>query len=101
MPRLMESDPSFTADKTPVRFADAVNISSGPDAVDIDDLVRRVSRLVKRETNLGVQEMQIVFKDGQLILSGYCRTFYTKQLAQQAVVSVIGNTELVNNIRVV
>lgn len=101
MPTLMESDPAFTTRKTTVRSAEATNVSNRQDAIDIDDLVRLVTRLIKRETNLGVQEMEIIFDKGQLILSGFCRTFYTKQLAQQAVVSVLGDVELVNNIRVV
>lgn len=79
------------------------NVSSrnGIDETIPEDLIRRISRLIKRETSLGVQEMKVVFENGRLILSGYCRTFYTKQLAQQAVMTVVGDVELINNIRVV
>lgn len=69
--------------------------------VDTSELVRNISRLIKRETNLGVQEMEVFFEEGKLVLTGYCKTFYTKQLAQQAAVKLIGVTELVNRIRVV
>lgn len=71
------------------------------ESVDTDELIRRICRIVKRETNLGVQEMQVTFEDDRLFLHGYCRTFYTKQLAQQAALTILGDIELVNNIRVV
>ena len=69
--------------------------------IDTDELVRRVSRMIRRETNLGIQEMKVGFEEQKLVISGYCRTFYTKQLAQQAVLAEIGEVELVNRIRVV
>lgn len=68
--------------------------------VDADELVRNISRLIRRETNLGVQEMKVEYRDGQLILSGYCRTFYTKQIAQEAALKLLGEVSLVNKIRV-
>ena len=76
-------------------------VSVSAESVDIDELICRICRIIKRETNLGVREMQVMFENGRLILNGYCRTFYTKQLAQQAVLAILGDIELVNNIRVV
>lgn len=63
-------------------------------------LIERIKRMIRRETNLGVQEMRVSVEDGKVVLSGHCRTFYTKQLAQQAAMKVIGTDELVNDIRV-
>lgn len=76
-----------------------LHVPSG--AIDVDNLVYRISRLIKRETNLGVQEMQVCVENDCLILRGYCRTFYTKQMAQQAVLKILGDIEMVNEIRVV
>lgn len=81
--------------------SESVAFDNGIDETVPEDLIRRITRLIKRETSLGVQEMKVVFENGRLVLSGYCRTFYTKQLAQQAVMTVIGDVELVNDIRVV
>lgn len=68
--------------------------------VDADDLIVIVERLVQRHTNRGIRNMRIVCENGNLILSGYCTTFYTKQLAQQAIVNMIGDMTLINDIHV-
>ncbi len=67
---------------------------------DMEEFITKIKRLIRRETNLGVQEMRVTLENGKVILSGYCRTFYTKQLAQQAAMKVIGTDELVNEIHV-
>ncbi len=67
---------------------------------DKDELVRQIAHLVKRETRLGVQDMKVQFENGKMILTGLTRTFYAKQLAQEAALRVIGNVVLVNAIRV-
>ena len=94
MPLLMESAPStvFCAPRY-TRFDSAFD-------TDMEELIVEIKRLIRRETNLGVQEMRVTMEDGKIVLSGHCRTFYTKQLAQQAAMEVIGTDELVNEIRV-
>jgi len=67
---------------------------------DLKELITEIKRMIRRETNRGVQEMQVAMENGKVVLSGYCRTFYTKQLAQQAAMKVLGTDELVNEIRV-
>jgi osmotically-inducible protein OsmY len=67
---------------------------------DTSELIAKIKRMIRRETNLGVQEMRVSMEGGKVVLSGHCRTFYTKQLAQQAAMTVIGTDELVNEIRV-
>ncbi|MGL4595332.1 MAG: BON domain-containing protein [Thermoguttaceae bacterium] len=68
--------------------------------LDCDELVRQITRLIKRETNFGVQEMQVFLDRDCVVLTGYCRTFYTKQLAQEAAQRVINGGGLINRIRV-
>ncbi len=97
--------PLLTEFENPVLVADSVighcqTLPTPVEPIDADDLIDRMSRLIKRETNLGVLEMQVRFEGGRVILEGYCRTFYTKQMAQQAVLTALGKVELVNNIRV-
>ena len=67
---------------------------------EMEELLSKIKRLIRRETNLGVQEMRVTLENGKVVLSGHCRTFYTKQLAQQAAMKVIETDELVNDIRV-
>ncbi|MDR2115525.1 MAG: hypothetical protein LBP87_04005 [Planctomycetaceae bacterium] len=67
---------------------------------DIPELIRQIFCTVKQETNLGVQEMNIFFENGKWVLTGYCNTFYTKQLAQEAVLRIIGDVDLINQIYV-
>ncbi len=67
---------------------------------DGDELIRKIARLIKRQTNFGVQEMRVFFENGTVVLAGYCHTFYTKQLAQEAALKLIGDANLENRIRV-
>ena len=67
---------------------------------EMDELVASIKRSIRRETYRGVQEMCVTLENGKVVLSGHCKTFYTKQLAQQAAMKVIGTDELVNEIRV-
>lgn len=82
---------------TPVRNRQNFPLGS----IDTVELIRGITRMVKRETNLGVQELNVFVEDGKFVLEGHCMTFYTKQLAQQAAMSLLGVTELVNRIRVI
>ena len=74
--------------------------SSVAEAIDSDELIRQISNFIKRESRLEVQEMRVCFENGCLTLHGYCRTFYAKQVAQHAALTILGNIELVNDIRV-
>ncbi|MDR1962945.1 MAG: hypothetical protein LBQ50_04125 [Planctomycetaceae bacterium] len=68
--------------------------------MDEPELIRQISLIIKRETNLGVQEMNVFLENGKWVLTGYCQTFYTKQLVQEAVLKVIGDVDLINRIYV-
>lgn len=100
MPGLLESDVVVLPTKQNQGEVRSVSLRSKAEQFDREELIRHVSREIKRETNLGVQEMQVRFENGVVVLSGYCRTFYTKQLAQQAVMKVLGEIKLINQIRV-
>lgn len=103
---VLDSDVSASV-KTPFnsdRTTEATRVKAPTETTDQTDpehLVRRITRIIRRETNLGVQEMNVRFEDNKVIVTGYCRTFYTKQLVQQAVLSVLAEYELVNLVRVV
>lgn len=89
--------PTGSQSATRTQVSPHFNLSSR----ETSELIRNISRMVKRETNLGVQEMDVFIEEGKIVLSGYCKTFYTKQLAQQAAMKLIGVVELINRIRVI
>jgi len=94
MTALMESVPSAVFDsRSHARFESVFES-------EMEEMIATIKRLIRRETNLGVQEMCVTLENGKVVLTGHCRTFYTKQLAQQAAMKVIGTDELVNEIRV-
>ena len=94
MTALMEPSSRIAFDPRPhTRFATTTGS-------EVEELIKEIKRLIGQETNLNVKEMRVSLENGRVILSGYCRTFYTKQLAQQAAMKVIGTDELVNEIRV-
>ena len=66
----------------------------------LKELIIEIEQMIHTTTNLGVQEMCVTLEDGKVVLSGHCRTFYTKKLAQHAAMKVLGTDELVNDIRV-
>lgn len=72
-----------------------------PEMVDHEELIRRICHSIKRKTSLGVQEMNVSLENNRLVLTGYCRTFYAKQLAQHSAMSILGDVELVNQIQVI
>jgi hypothetical protein len=71
-----------------------------PKMAETPELVRQVLHLIKQETNLSIQEINVFLENGKLVLTGICRSFYTKQLAQEAVLKIINDIDLVNQIYV-
>jgi hypothetical protein len=63
-------------------------------------LVQQISHIINQETNLGVQDMVVFIENEKMILTGNCRSFRTKQLAQAAALKIIGDVDLVNRIHV-
>lgn len=47
-----------------------------------------------------VHELCVAVEDGEVVLSGRCATFYTKQLAQHAALGVLNDEQLENRIEV-
>lgn len=68
----------------------APGLSDPPGVPEVDPLAGLdpallVERLVRRRTGGAVDRLRIEIADGEIQLTGRCRTFYAKQLAQQAV----------------
>ncbi|MDR2704771.1 MAG: BON domain-containing protein [Planctomycetaceae bacterium] len=71
-----------------------------PKIAETPELIHQILHIIKQETNLGVQEINVFLENGKLVLTGFCRSFYTKQLAQEAVLKIIDDIDLVNQIYV-
>lgn len=72
---------------------------TGSDALPSDRLVELETR-VRCALGGRVRDFRLTVRDGCLILHGHTHTYYAKQLAQQAVMEVVGIPILVNEIDV-
>lgn len=63
-------------------------------------LAASIEQAVQRETGRGVANLTVEVSPQGIQLRGRCNTYYTKQLAQHAAMSIPGGDRLVNNIEV-
>lgn len=68
--------------------------------VDVQAWASRIRRAVRRETRGGVNQLKVDIDPRGVHLRGRCRSFYCKQLAQQAAMRLAGDTPLDNQIEV-
>lgn len=68
--------------------------------VDLRALALRIKRSVRRETNGGVQDLNVRIDPGGIFLHGRCSSFYCKQLAQTAAMRLGGGASVINEIEV-
>jgi len=67
---------------------------------EVELLIARMEQLVRGNTHGGVCGLEIRIDSGGVVLDGRCRTYYCKQLAQHAVMSLAPRRPLVNLIEV-
>jgi osmotically-inducible protein OsmY len=68
--------------------------------VDLRALALRIKRTVRRETNGGVQDLNVRIDPAGIFLQGRCCSFYCKQLAQTAAMRLGGGASIINEIEV-
>ena len=68
--------------------------------VDVQAWGARIRRAVRRETRGGVNQLKVEIDSRAVHLRGRCRSFYCKQLAQQAAMRLAGDTPVDNQIEV-
>jgi len=70
-----------------------------------DDLrceyVSTMMKSVAKNTHNGVQSLKIDLRSNCIMLTGFCESYYIKQLAQQAIMDMVIDMEIVNDIVVV
>ena len=77
-------------------FADVL-----PETVEeAEELATSIEQAVQRETDRGVANLSVEVNSDGILLRGRCTTYYTKQLAQHAAMSIPGGDRLTNSIEV-
>lgn len=64
------------------------------------DTVEAIERAVRLRTSGQIRDLHVDLLDGEVILSGRTSTYYTKQLATHAVLDLLDDLELSNDIEV-
>ena len=67
---------------------------------EAEELATSIEQAVQRETGRGVADLTVEVSPQGILLKGRCTTYYTKQLAQHAAMSMPGGDRLTNSIEV-
>ena len=67
---------------------------------DADALAASIERAVQAETSGGVANLAVVVRNDRIWLHGSCSSFYCKQLAQHAAMTMLSAVRLTNCIEV-
>ncbi len=65
---------------------------------DAECLAAKIEQVVWHATAAGVKSLAVELCDGEVILTGRCRTYYTKQIAQHAAMGAADGWSVVNRI---
>jgi len=63
---------------------------------EAEELAASIEQAVQRETGRAVADLSVEVNAEGILLRGRCNTYYTKQLAQHAAMSIPGGDRLVN-----
>jgi osmotically-inducible protein OsmY len=72
----------------------------GAAATDADVLATNIERSVQERTGRRIRDLRVEVDTRTVRLHGRCSSYYSKQLAQQAVMDVAGDFTLANEIEV-
>jgi len=67
----------------------------------LNEYASKVTRIITKNTYAGVQSLKVVLEPHRVTLTGFCESYYIKQLAQQAIMDVVIDVEIVNDIVVI
>ena len=67
----------------------------------LSKFVAQLRHNVARRTFFSVQSLKVSTEHDRVTLNGLCESYYIKQLAQQAVLDMTSDEEIVNNIDVI
>jgi osmotically-inducible protein OsmY len=75
-------------------------VGSFPDAASSTPLLHRVDRALQRSPHLVGRNLVLETRDGAVLLRGTVDSYFEKQMAQEALRSVEGITEILNQLEV-
>ncbi|MBI1902037.1 MAG: BON domain-containing protein [Planctomycetia bacterium] len=80
----------------------AAKVGKAPPRVsaEAEILATRIERAIRRKTNDKVRALRVEVSRDTVVLAGRCATFYCKQLAQQAAMTLVDGRELQDLIEV-
>jgi hypothetical protein len=78
----------------------AASLALRHDTRQAELFARRIDLVVKQATGQAVRNLVVEVNGPIVRLRGMCSTFYSKQLAQQAVMAVLSDEQLFNEIEV-
>ena len=67
---------------------------------DLERLAAKIEQTVWHATAAGVKSLRVELCESEVILSGRCRTYYTKQIAQHAAMEAATGWNVINRIQV-
>jgi hypothetical protein len=67
---------------------------------EAEELAALIEKAIEQETSHGIRGLSIMIEGDGIMLGGRCESFYHKQLAQHAAMSISGCEWLVNRIEV-
>jgi hypothetical protein len=68
---------------------------------EVEKLAASIERAVRRETSGAVRDLHVEVNGDGILLTGRCSTYYAKQMAQHAAMTVPAGGQLTNQIEVV
>jgi len=68
--------------------------------LEADRLAASIERAVSRETAGGVRDLRVEVQDDEVLLTGHCATYYTKQVAQHIAMRYSRGCDVINAIDV-
>lgn len=68
--------------------------------IEAEELANLIEKAIRQQTSGGVRDLSVEVHAGGVMLKGRCDTFYCKQLAQHAAMTIPGGDRLTNDIAV-
>lgn len=67
---------------------------------DLERMAAKIEQAVWHATAAAVKDLRVELRGDEVILTGRCRTYYVKQIAQHAAMATASGWSVVNQIRV-
>lgn len=98
MPNPLHNTSSLSRTLVEAPMVEAVAAEQAKLTARLERLAARIDLAIRRQAAGKIHDLKIEVTEECVVLSGACRTYYSKQLAQHAAMSVSGCPTLVNEI---